>query len=239
LVYFPTAMKNYETPGVTFTYTDDFSDDDSGWRHKVKWGGANEQKRYVQGYTDKLIDEYTDDYSVIGGDCRKESRYFMRVGSSDYGAKVIAKAPVQAGSKFTLEADIAFCDDANFASTGLLFGLNDDETEYYRVILIYDPGGTIKYAIWQNDSNILKNTSSSDHLEWKKDGFSKNTVKVVRDGCEFSVYFNDHKEWSTDDECDYTDQRWVGLFHDKYPGTEFTGATVDDFYIDGALEPLE
>jgi len=233
-MYLPAAMKNHSN---TFTFTDSFSDVNSGWRHKVKWGGTEEQQRYVQGYTDKIMADYSNNYSVIGGDCRKEGRYFMRVGSRDYGAKVIAKAPVQVGSQFTLEADIAFCDDENFSSTGLLFGLNDAQTEYYRVILIYDIGGSIKYAIWRDDSTILKNTSPSSHLEWKKGGFGKNTVKVVRDGCNISVYFNGHKAWSTNSECAYTDQRWVGLLHDKFPGASLTGATVDDFYVDGALKP--
>ena len=236
-VYLPTIMNNYEPPVTTFTFTDDFSDSNSGWRYKVKWGSTDEQRRYVQGYTDKLMADYPNDYTVIGGDCRKEGRYFMRVGSTDFGAKVMAKAPVQVGSQFTLEAEIAFCDNENYASTGLLFGLNDAQTEYYRVILIYNLGGSIEYAIWRDDSKILKNTSSSSYLKWKNEGFNKNTVKVVRDGCSFSVYFNGYKEWSTNSECKYTDQRWVGLFHDKYPGSQLTGATVDDFVVELALEP--
>ena len=236
-VYLPTIMNNYEPPVTTFTFTDDFSDSNSGWRYKVRWGSTDEQRRYVQGYTDKLMADYPNDYTVIGGDCRKEGRYFMRVGSRDFGAKVMAKAPVQVGSQFTLEADIAFCDNENYASTGLLFGLNDAQTEYYRVILIYNLGGSIEYAIWRDDSKILKNTSSSSYLKWKNEGFNKNTVKVVRNGCSFSVYFNGQKEWSTNSECKYTDQRWVGLFHDKYPGSQLTGATVDDFVVEQALEP--
>jgi len=236
-VYLPAIMNNYEPPVTTFTFTDDFSDSNSGWRYKVKWGSTDEQRRYVQGYTDKLMADYPNDFTVIGGDCRKEGRYFMRVGSRDFGAKVMAKSPVQVGSQFTLEADIAFCDNEPFASTGLLFGLNDAQTEYYRIILIYNAGGSIEYAIWRDDSKILKNTSSSSYLKWKNVGFNKNTVKVVRNGCSFSVYFNGHKEWSTNSECKYTDQRWVGLFHDKYPGSQLTGATIDDFVVEQALEP--
>jgi len=236
LVLFPEMMKNHST---TFIFTDDFTDVSSGWPHVVTWGSTDMKRRWVQGYTNKLMADYAADYDVIGGDCRKEDRYFMRVGSKDYGAKVIARAPVQAGSRFTLEADIAFCDTENFASAGLVFGLNDAHTQYYRVILIYDVGGSIKYAIWRDDSVILKNVSTSPHLEWKKGGFGRNTVKVVRDGCKIWVYFNDALEWSTTSECYYTDRRWVGFFHDKYPGTEFTGATADDFSLEGALEPGE
>ncbi|UCC64234.1 MAG: hypothetical protein JSV36_04030 [Anaerolineae bacterium] len=233
-VHFPEMMKNHST---TFIFTDDFSNVSSGWPYVVKWGSADEKKRWVQGYTNKLMADYPADYDVIGGDCRKEDRYFMRVGSRDYGAKVIARAPVQAGSRFTLEADIAFCDTENFASAGLVFGLNDAHTQYYRVILIYDVGGSIKYAIWRDDSVILKNVSTSPHLEWKKGGFGRNTVKVVRDGCKIWVYFNDALAWSTTSECHYTDRRWVGFFHDRYPGTELTGATTDDFRLEGALQP--
>ena len=233
-VYLPTTARNFT---ATFTFTDNFSNLGSGWPHQVNWGSSAPQQQNVYGYTDKLIADYPSDYTVIGGDCRQAGTYFMRVGSVDHGDKVIAKGPVQAEDQFTLEADIAFCDNEPFASAGVLFGINDAGNEYYRVILIYDAGGSIKYAIWRNDSIILKSTSSSGHLKWEGQGFNTNRVKVVRDGCSISVFFNDGLAWSTTSECHYTDQRWVGLFHDKFPGSEKTGAVVDNFVLEGALSP--
>jgi hypothetical protein len=238
-VYLPSSMKDYTS---SFTFTDDFGNVNSGWPHKVNWGSSDSQKKNVYGYTNKLMADYpgTDSYhwSVIGGDCRKTGKYFVRVGT-DYGDKIIARGPVQVGAHFTIEADIAFCDDDDFASTGILFGLNDAGTQYYRVILIYDRGGSIKYAVWQDDWKILRNTRGSDHLKWEGNGFNTNRVKIERDGCNLSIYFNGGLEWSTTTACSYTDQRWVGIFHDKFPGHGNTGALVDNFVVENALLPSD
>lgn len=243
-VYLPASLRNYEPPASTFTFTDDFSDVNSGWPHIVNWGSSDTQKKNVYGYTDKLVADYPNDYEVIGGACRQAGTYFMRVGHTDYGVLVVAKAPVQTGDQFTLEADIAFCDEAYNASTGIVFGLNDTGTELYRVMLIYQRDqpwvGDIKYSIWRVPAAgaIVKLVESapSDHLRWEgESGYNVNHVKVVRDGCKIEVYFNGSLEWSTTSECAYTDQRWVGLIHDKWPEIGRTGAVVDNFVVEGAI----
>ncbi len=235
--YLPAALRNYRP---TFTFIDDFSNTGSGWPHGFNWGRTDSDKQNVYDYTDKLMVEYpgTEDYhwNVIGGDCRQAGKYFMRVGT-DYGYSVIARSPVQAGSQFTVDADIAFCDNDPYASAGILFGLNDAGTQYYRVILIYDAGGAIKYAVWRDDWDILQSTSPSPYLQWTGNGFNTNHVTIERDGCNLTIYFNGSQEWSTATACAYTDQRWVGLFHDKFPGMGNTGALVDNFAVQGALYP--
>ena len=230
-VYLPASLKNYAT---TFTFSDDFSDTGSGWPHILEWGSTKEERGYITGYIDKFIADYPNDYSIVGGACREHPHtYFMRNG--EWAQRIIAKPGLTVGSQFVMEVDITYCDDALFASTGLVFGLNSDNSQYYRVILIYDPGGggTMKYAIWR-DSTVLVSTSPSAYLNG---GFSTNRVKVVRNGCNISVYFNDHLEWSTSGECSYTgDDREVGLFHDRYPGHGNTGAVLDNFRLEGALQ---
>jgi len=230
-VYLPTIMNNYEPPPTIFTFTDDFSDLNSGWPHILQWGSSYEEQGYITGYTDKFVADYPNDYTIVGGACRRPKTYFMRNG--EWAERIIAKPGLMAGSQFVMEVDIAYCDDALFASTGLVFGLNDSHTEFYRVILIYDPGGggTLKYAVWR-DSKILVSTSPSSYLNG---GYNTNRVKVVRDGCNISLYFNNHLEWSKSDECHYMDQRQVGLFHDRFPGHGKTGATLDNFRLEGAM----
>lgn len=231
-VYLAVALKDYEAPATAFTFTDDFSDLNSGWPHVLQWGSTREEQGYITGYTDKFVADYPNDYTIVGGACRRPQTYFVRNG--EWAEHIIAKPGLMAGSQFVMEVDIAYCDDALFASTGLVFGLNDSNTEYYRVILIYDPGGggTIKYAVWR-ESHILVNTSPSSHLNG---GYNTNRVKVVRDGCNLSLYFNDHLEWSSSNECYYIDdQRQVGFFHDRYPNHGKTGATLDNFRLEGAM----
>lgn len=230
-VYLPASLKNYAT---TFTFTDDFSNTGSGWPHILEWGSTKEERGYITGYIDKFIADYPNDYSIVGGTCREHPHtYFMRNG--EWAQRIIAKPGLAIGSQFVMEVDITYCDDALFASTGLVFGLNSDNSQYYRVMLIYDPGGggTMKYAIWR-DSTVLVSTSPSSHLNG---GFNTNRVKVVRDGCNISVYFNDHLEWSTSGECYYTgDDREIGLFHDRYPNHGNTGAVLDNFRLEGATQ---
>ena len=233
-LHLPAVLNNYSPPATSFTFTDDFSNTGSGWPHILQWGSTPAEQGYITGYLDKFVADYPGDYSIVGGSCRENPQtYFMRNG--EWADKIIAKPGLTAGSQFVMEADIAFCDDALFASTGFVFGLNEASSEFYRVILIYDPGGggTIKYAVWRN-SIVLVNTSPSSHLNG---GYNSNHVKIVRDGCNISLYFNDNLEWSTSSECDYKDeQRQVGFFHDRYPNHGNTGATLDNFRLEGAMQ---
>jgi hypothetical protein len=232
--YFPAVVRNHQ---VSFTFTEDFSDRNSGWPHEVNWGSSESQQLNIRGYTNKLMDDHADGKGYIDSPCRQSDRYFMRIGNPN-APHVIAKAPVQAGARFTLEVDIAYCDSAHGASTGVVFGLNDAVTEYYRVILIYDAvDDTVKYAVWRKSATkneILVSTSSSSHL---KGGYHTNHVKVVREGCTISIYFNDHQVKTLTDECHYTDQRWVGLFHDRYSYYGYTGTTAFNFRLEEAMEP--
>jgi len=233
--YLPAVPKNHRT---SFTFTDDFTDDDSGWPHEVNWGGSESEQLNVRGYTNKLMKKFADGQGIIDSPCRQSDRYFMRIGNPN-APHVIAKAPVQTGEKFTLEVDIAYCDSAHNASTGVVFGLNDAFTEYYRVILIHDAvDDTTKYAVWRKSATkneILVSTSSSSNL---KDGYHTNHVKIVRDGCTITIYFNGHKEKTLTNECSYTDQRWVGLFHDRYSYYSYTGTTAFNFRLEEAREPI-
>lgn len=232
--YLPVTTKNYKPPATTFTFTDNFGDVNSGWPKKVvNW---DPYKQHIYGYTDKLVADYPSNYDIIGGACREHAgTYFMRVGDATHGYKVIAKAPVQVEGQFTLEADIAFCDEAHNASAGVVFGLNDAQDEYYRVILIHDAvDNTTKYAIWRDTSHQLVSTSGFGHL---KGGYETNHIKVMRDECTISVYFNDHLATTLTNECYYRDRRWAGLFHDMYSYYGLTGTVVDNFVVEGALQP--
>jgi len=235
--FLPQAMNNYTPPATSFTFSDNFTDTGSGWPHQVNWGGAESEQLNVRGYSNKLMADYAEGAGIIDGACRQSNRYFMRVGNAN-APRVIVQAPVEVDAQFTFEADIAYCDTAHNASTGLVFGLNDAETEFYRVILIYDAvDGTVKYAIWRNSATealILRNTSSSNYL---KNGYQTNRVKIVRNGCHLEVWFNGSKEWQTDSECHYTDRRPVGLFHDRYSYYGYTGSTVFNLQVEGAYEP--
>jgi len=238
-VYLPMTLRNYEPPVTRFTFTDDFSDTNSGWPNEVNWGSSESTQLNVRGYTNKLMADYADGQGIIDSPCRQSNRYFMRIGNPN-APHVIAKAPVQADEIFSLEVDIAFCDGAHNASTGILFGLNDGFTEYYRVILIHDAvDNTTKYAIWRRsatENKILVSTSSSAHLNG---GYYTNHVKIVRDGCNISIYFNGHLEKTLTNECSYTDQRWVGFFHDRYSYYSYTGATAFNFQLEEALKPKD
>jgi hypothetical protein len=228
--YLPAALKNYTPPLIVFT--DDFTQVNSGWPHQVTWGATNEEQINIRGYSNKLMADHADGLGIIDGSCRQPNRYFMRIGNSN-AEHVVAKAPVKATGNFSMEADIAFCDNAHGASTGLVFGLNDAMTEFYRVILIYDAvDATVKYAVWRDHTPLVL-TSSSSYLNG---GFNTNHVKVVRNGCTISLYLNDHLEKTLTNECAYSDRRWVGLFHDRYSYYDHTGATAFNFRLEGALE---
>ncbi len=234
-LYLPLVLNNYQSAPATFTFTDSFANLTSGWPHRVDWGTTDEEKLNIRGYTDKLMADYPGPdayhYNIIGGDCRQAGKYFMRVGNPN-APRVVARAPVQVGENFTLEADIAFCDEAHNASAGVVFGLNDAETEFFRVILIHDAvDNTTKYAIWRDGVQLVATLGSS----YLQGGYNVNHVKVVRDGCTISVYFNDHLERVLNNQCEYRDPRWVGLFHDRYSYIGFTGAVADDFRVEGAL----
>jgi hypothetical protein len=235
LVHLPAVSRNYSPPEASFTFTDNFSDLDSGWPKKVvSWS----PKKNVYGYTDKLTADYPNNYDIVTGECRAyPGSYFMRMGeSSNNPPRIVVRSPVQVEGQFTLEADITFCDEAPGASAGLVFGLNDDASQFFRVILIRDAADdTTDYAVWR-DTTILVSTSGSEYL---KGGFQTNHVKIVRDECTIRIYFNGHLERTLTDRCAYRDRRWVGLFHDLYYIWGMTGAVVDNFRVEKAWEPAD
>lgn len=234
LIHLPATLRNYSPPDASFTFTDNFSDLDSGWPKKVvNWN----PKKSVYGYIDRLTAVYPDNYDIVTGECRAyPGTYFMRMGeASNNPPRIVVRGPVQVEGKFTLEADITFCDDAPGASAGLVFGLNDDASQFFRVILIRDAAdNTTDYSVWR-DTNILVSTSGSSYLNG---GFQTNHVKIVRDECTIQIYFNGHLEKTLTD-CAYRDRRWVGLFHDLYYIWGMTGAVVDNFRVEKAWEPAD
>lgn len=88
---------------------------------------------------------------------------------------------------------------------GIIFGLNQDWSEFYEVIIDQDA-----YSIWKYDNGSwtsLRNWATSGHINT---GTAWNRLKVIREGSAIKFYVND-QYLTTAYDGSYTGLRRIGL----------------------------
>jgi len=171
---------------------------------------------------------YTDDFSDpdSGWPIGDDSNFTFGYISSQYRIQV--KNPpgglqVTPGAKATdfAAAVSARRTSGTYGAYGIHFGINEDWSEYYEVVIDAN-----YYSIWRYDGTWtpLRDWTTSGHINT---GTSWNRLKVIRDGADIAVYVN-NQHLTTVSDSSFTGLRRIGLYAGSYRAFD---ARFDDFSL--------
>ncbi len=214
LVYFPLIFHDFCPQWPCLIFSDDFSDQSSGWPHERRWSDKEQDREYIIGYFE--------------GPWNEPEKYFMRIAHT---RRVVASPGLHAPTDYIIEVDMQFCDNAYLASAGLVFGASDDLRKFYMFSLAFNNKdhwcAVRKYDLDTGDSPYLRPGG------WSSCGanpnYDVNHLKVERVGTSIKTYLNGNLIWEGTDDS-YVGELRVGFIHDKYE-IGYTGVYFDDFKL--------